>query len=343
MRLFRYNRSQAVLPFTILAVLALLAGCATIPKEILDTEPASLLEISPQVYVRLSGNTLRDLTRGMDEEELGILALAVSQKSDSENSDAVTSGQSGNASLAGMESSMLKGFLAKTGTFGAAIRGIGTSTPAMEAIFIGDFPVLSLRLALAIDGYWQKTGSGGYQSVKYPIFLRPPQPGLIHAATYKTPPDAGLFEIEAYPRRFTGLAKSDIFIAVNTPGTFFAGRLPLEASSIPIGSIIVTGRRIEPVILGARGTQDASTLISALPEPRYLLDVHILMKDESTAKAYKPVVKFLWTAAAGNIFRGVLDLSVAPMILEKDVYVVRGIEADAAALRAMLTAPLLGY
>ena len=344
MRFFRFGRRTILLSLAPLALTAFLAGCATIPKEVLDTDPASLLETAPQVYVRLSGTALRDIARGMDEEELGILALAVSRESGNEKeAPAPSSLQETGAGSTGMKTSMLKGFLAKTGTFGAGIRGIGTSAPAMEAVLIGDFPVISLRLALAVDGYWKKTEAGGFRSVKYPIFLRPPQEGIIHASTESVPPPRSLSPVEAYPRRFSGLSGSDIFISVNTPGAFFAGSLPLEASSIPLGSIIVSGRRIEPDLTVPGGTQGTSVPGTPAPEARYLLDVHILMKDEATAKAYKPVVKFLWTAAAGRIFGGFLDLSAAPLVLENDVYTVRGIEADAAELRAMITAPMLGY
>ncbi len=322
----RYRNARVASPLlpiaaAVMAFFASLSGCSTIPPAVLAREPSSLLEAVPQLYLRFSGVSLRDIARGFDKEELGALAAALGEGG-------------GSAASSTMDTTILEGFLARTQTFGAGMRGIGTSSPAMEAVFIGDFPVMSVRLALAFDGNWVKTDEGGYQSKKYPIFLRTPQPGLIHASSIKAPLLATLPDktgIAAYPPGFAPLATSDIFIAANDPAIFFAGTLPLEATSIPIGSIIIAGRRL----------YDYPSASSPLTEPRYLLDIYIQMKDESTAKAYKPVVRFIWTAAIGKFFGGNLNANASPLTLEKDVYVVRNIETDAAALRTMIRSSLV--
>jgi len=321
-----------------LVPLVLLVGCATIPNEIFETEPASQLEISPQIYVRLSGDALRDMAGNMSEEELARLAEAISPKNGASPLGPDANRGSGK-SAPSMDTSMLESFLAKTRTFGAGIRGIGTASPAMEAVFVGDFPVASIRIALALDGNWQKSSEGGYRSVKYPLFLRPPQPGIIHAASTEVRAGAGLVEIEAYPKRFAELAESDLFVSANSPMAFFSGLFPMEASSIPLSSVIVTGRRMPAGYVPMKTTQGKPSLASA---SRYLLDIRILMKDEATARAYKPVVKFLWTAAASKLFGDTFDPNSPPLVLENDVYVMRGFEVDADGLRTMLTSSLLG-
>lgn len=318
--------------------LVLLAGCATIPNEVFETEPASQLEISPQIYVRLSGDALRDMAATMSDEELTRLAEAISPKNGAGPLGSEANRGSGK-SAPSMDTSMLEGFLAKTRTFGAGIRGIGTASPAMEAVFVGDFPVASIRIALALDGNWQKSPEGGYRSIKYPIFLRPPQPGIIHASSTEVPAGAGLVEIEAYPKRFAELAESDLFVSANSPMAFFSGLLPMEASSIPLSSIIVTGRRMPAGYVPMKTAQGKASLA---PTSQYLLDIRILMKDEATARAYKPVVKFLWSAAASKLFGEAFDPNSPPLILESDVYVMRGFEVDADGLRTMLTSSLLG-
>ncbi|PKL74514.1 MAG: hypothetical protein CVV27_20115 [Candidatus Melainabacteria bacterium HGW-Melainabacteria-1] len=334
---FRYKTAGVAHPLAfivaaVLAILALLSGCSTIPPSVLEREPSSLLEAAPQLYLRFSGTALRDIARGFDKAELGALAAALGEGGGANAVPSTT-----------MDTTILDGFLARTKTFGAGLRGLGTSSPAMEAVFIGDFPVMSVRLALAFDGNWRRTGDGGYQSTKYPLFIREPEPGLIHAASTRAPPSVpgtalpgysqpiDLAGKAAYPASFASLAVSDIFIAANDPSIFFAGSLPLEASSIPIGSIIITGRRL----------YDYPSSSSPLPEPRYLLDILIQMKDEATAKAYKPVVRFIWTAAIGKFFGGNLNANASPLGLEKDVYVVRNIETDAAALRTMIRSSLV--
>lgn len=321
-----------ILPFV------LLIGCATIPNEVFETEPASHLEISPQIYVRLSGDALRDMAANMSDEELARLAEAISPKNGTSTLGQGAKPGSGKSGPS-MDTSMLDGFLAKTRTFGAGIRGIGTASPAMEAVFVGDFPVASIRVALALDGNWQKSPEGGYRSIKYPIFLRPPQPGIIHASSTEVPASAGLAEIEAYPKRFAELAESDLFVSANSPMAFFSGLFPMEASSIPLSSVIVTGRRMPAGYVPMKTAQGKPSLV---PSAHYLLDIRILMKDEATARAYKPVVKFLWAAAASKLFGEAFDPGSPPLVLENDVYAMRGFEVDADGLRTMLTSSLLG-
>ncbi len=52
----------------------LLAGCATIPEQVLGTEPSAYLEKKPQVYLRLSGPALRDVAGSLGQEDLLRLA-----------------------------------------------------------------------------------------------------------------------------------------------------------------------------------------------------------------------------------------------------------------------------
>lgn len=351
---FRYKNAGGMraLIYMTAAALTILASCSTIPPSVLERDPSSLLESAPQLYMRFSGISLRDIARGFDAEELGALAAALGEGGGA-NAAAGPGQPAKSASSTTTDTTILDGFLARTKTFGAGMRGIGTPSPAMEAIFVGDFPVVSVKLALAFDGNWGKTIDGGYKSTKYPLYIRAPQPGLIHASSIQAPAslpidhESGsslttrLADIEAYPASFASLAKSDIFIVANDPSIFFTGSLPLEASSIPIGSIVIAGRRLydyPPSTLPA--SQSVPQASPNLPEPRYLLDIHIQMKDEATAKAYKPVVKFIWTAAIGKFFGGNLNANASPLGLEKDVYVVRNIETDAAALRTMIRSSL---
>ena len=339
---FHHRRQNPIFPLTIALTIALLAGCATIPEEVYKTEPSTHLEVSPQVYVRLSGRALRDITQGIDDGEMNAIAAAIARNGANGIGGAADSRSLGKNSATKVDTSMLENFVYRTRTFGAGIRGIGTAAPTMEAVFIGDFPVISVRLAMAMDSDWRRMDDGGYKSVNNPIYIRPLQPGLLHAATSEIPPYVGYVDIEAYPKSFADLSRSDIFIAANYPSAFFAGALPMEAASIPIGAIVVTGRFSDKTGMAAyQVSQKEPGGAPKGPEPRYILDFHMLMKDEATAKAYKPVVKFLWTAAAGKLFQGNVDLSASPLMLENDSYVVRNIEMDATTLRSVLVTSLL--
>ncbi|MCE1196067.1 hypothetical protein LWX53_06165, partial [bacterium] len=58
--------------------IALLAGCATIPTAVLETEPSAHFDKTPQVYARLSGPALRDIAATMDERDLAAFAALLS-------------------------------------------------------------------------------------------------------------------------------------------------------------------------------------------------------------------------------------------------------------------------
>jgi hypothetical protein len=232
---------------------------------------------------------------------------------------------SGKSSAQAMDGSILKSFLAKTRSFGAGFQGLGTKTAAMEAVFVGDFPVVSVRLDLAFSDEWNRNEDGGYSSTKYPLFMRPPQPGLIHASSLKSNAAGTALPVEAFPQRLASLSSSEIFMSINSPASLLANPVQREALSLPVGAIVIAGRL-------------ADAKVSS-----YLLDVYILMNDETTAKAYKPIVRFLWAAAAGRLFGNALDISSSQLVLEKDIYVARGIEISSSAFRTMLASSLKGF
>jgi hypothetical protein len=308
--------------FVALALAVLLASCATVPKEVLDTEPCVHLETSPQIYLRLSGGALRDITKDLDNADMSALASILAGRRKDGSGTTEQDASPDQSARPGFDSSTIRSFLARTKTFGAGISGIGTKSPSVETVLIGDFPALSMRLALAANREWEKTPDGGYRSTEYPVFIRTPQPGVFHAANSPAAPDTSS-DILPYPAQMASLATSDIFISANAPAAFFAGAIPLEASAIPVNAIVLAGRSADD----GRGD--------------YLLDVHIVMKDETTARAYRPVVRFLWTAVSGRLFGGVLGSGALPLALEGNTYTASDIEADPATLRALLTSPLL--
>ena len=311
----------------------LLAGCATIPEQVLVTEPSAYLEKKPQVYLRLSGPALRDIAGSLGQEDLLTLSEMFSGRSDSKALQAGGDQASDQNPDNSMDTSTLKSFFAKTRTFGAGFGGLGTIRPDMEAVFIGDFQVLSVRLALAVNGEWERKDDGGYGSAKYPLFIRPPEPGVIHVSTSESAAaTAGSLLADVFPRRVAGLSGSEIFLSINSPSSLLANSIQRDAMELPIDAIVITGRQAGLSVQTPRAGQDA----------RYLLDVYILMNDETTARAYKPIVRFLWTTAADRFFGGVPGISSSQLVLEKDIYVARNIEVGASTFKAMLTSSLAG-
>ena len=312
---------------------ALLAGCATIPEQVLETEPSAYLEKKPQVYLRLSGPALRDIAGSLGQEDLLRLAGMFSGRSDSGAPQAGGDRVSGQNRDNGMDTSTLKSFFAKTRTFGAAFEGLGTAKPDMEAVFIGDFQVFSVRFALAVNGEWERKGDGGYGSAKYPLFIRPPEPGVIHVSTSESSAvSSSPHPSDVFPSRVAGLSGSEIFLSINSPSSLLANSIQRDGVGLPIEAIVITGRQ---------AGLSAQPPLSGQDDP-YLLDVLILMNDETSARVYKPIVRFLWTTAADRLFGDVPGISSTQLVLEKDVYAARNIEVGVSTFKAMLTSSLAG-
>lgn len=323
-----------------LALAAFFAGCASIPEEVFKTEPYSYLEASPQIYLRLSGSSLRDISRSMNQEEMNILAASFTGQQGRTDS-ALPHGQNAGANI---DIATLRSFFDKTKTFGAGIQRIGAVNPGVETVFIGDFPIGSVRMALAFDETWHKTEDGGYKSKKYPLYVRPPLPGFIHMAMTPPASSPATVAVEAYPARFAQYAASDIFLSAKNPAYLFSGPLPVETASIPIEAIVLTGRRVyglgvsSPQAPSGAGPGAGGPGAGGLSEMRYLLDVYILMKDEASARAYRPVIRFLWAAIAGRVFKETPSAAASVPTLENDVYTVSGIEAKTEDLKKILLA-----
>lgn len=303
-----------------LVVATVLAGCVTMPDEALFTEPSARFETTPSLYLRFSGGTLRDVAATMDDKEMALLGSALGPETAQAKDRIPGTTASSRGNSAPMDRSLLDAFLDRTWIFGAGLRGLGTVEPEMEAVLIGDFKPLTMKLALAADGNWEKSKDGGYVSTRYPVKLRPLQPGFIHLSSRTGPAGSRLLPVEAYPARFAGLASSDIFISANDPSIFFSGRMPLEASSLPVTAIVLSGQARETLTQG---------------EQRYVLEVRLVMKDESTARAFRPIARFLWSAAAASLFGDAIAPGASPLNLEKDIYVAKDIELGAADLKRM--------
>ena len=109
----------------------------------------------------------------------------------------------------------------------------------------------------------------------------------------------------------------------------------MEASSIPVLAMIATGTQIY--------SNPNNALKSASTDQRYALEFRILMKDEATARVFRPVVRFLWVGAANRLFgEGSNAASFSP-VLEKDEYVIRGIEVTTTELRDLFMRGLSGF
>lgn len=314
-----------------LLALLLATGCATVPKEVYLVEPSSKLEHLPQVYVRASGPTLRNFVASLGEKE--IFALAESLRP----ADAKKASGANDPSPTKADLSSLDDILKRSRTIGAGIRGFGAGNLGMDIVLVGDFLPFSLRLGLAFDGSWRRTEDGGYRSTKYPLFIRPPEPGIVRLSTESVAQPLLTNQAKVFPPAFDSLSNSDFFVSINEPLTVLSLPIPTESTDLPIKALAIAGSYTEAYLLG-KGEKVGETAA-----PNYSVEVRILMKDEASARAYRPIVRFLWAAAADRLFGRGSPASQLNPAQEKDCYVVRGIELDREALERLFEAASLGF
>ncbi len=332
------GRPESLRTILISLLAALLAaGCALIPEEVTRSEPSAYLEYAPQIYARFSGRALRDLTGNLDDQELSALFSKAMPTSTDSQASSQAQGSAGKAAASEptANAAFVREFLSKTTTFGTGIRGLSTQKLMAEAIFLGQFSPISLRIALTMEGNWERLQDGGYKSAQYPLYLRSPQAGWVHLST-ESAPGTRQEAILAYPRPMESIASSDIFISINEPRILFAGTLPLEASAIPLETVLMAGSLVEPNALAIQASAPSSPLQADQLFRNYRVDLYIVVKDEATARAYRPVVRFLWAAAASRLFPGRSDIASLPLSLEGAVYVVRGISLSKSDIQGMI-------
>ena len=75
-------------------------------------------------------------------------------------------------------------------------------------------------------------------------------------------------------------------------------------------------------------------------QSRYRLEFRILMRDEASARLYRPVVRFLWVGAATRLLGEGNPAATLVPVLEGDEYVVRGIELSGRELKDLLLSNL---
>ena len=312
------------IPALLLAMLA--ASCATVPKEVYLIEPASRLEYNPEIYFRSSGPVLMDLVSSLGKKELGRLAGSLGQYMQSQAGEGKDGGE--------INLSSLDDILKRSRTVGAGIRGLGSNSLKMEAVLVGDFIPVSLRIGLAFDGSWAGTDDGGYRSTKYPLFIRPPAPGIVLVSSEAKGPKLPASLSSPYPAAFEGIARSELFISVDGQAALRSFPLPADSPAFPLRAIAVAGTYMEAYLTGKGPTSPLA--------PIYSIEVRILMKDEASARSYRPIVRFLWAAAAARYFGEGSSAGALVPVQEKDCYIVRGIELTSVEFRQLVESALLG-
>ncbi len=296
-------------------MLLLLSACATVPREIFTANPASYFNEKPQAYIQMSRTAMQELILSMDQETLDRLARSVpasQNKSPMEDTGTV-------------DKNMLRSFLSRTSRLGVGIAGYDTANPRIEAILLGDFPVYSVRLAMVTNNEWRKIDNYQYRSTRYPLYIQIVDNGIVRFTTYSNYEKAIPSAPSIIPGRFSESHNADIAFYISEPRAFLSRMIPLEAAALPIDSLLITARKPE-------GSE----------EPFYDLDFSIIMKDEATARAYRPIARFFWLALVDKLLGPDSSAKTSSLNLEKDVYSAKGIRISSDDIRALLLDATMG-
>lgn len=293
----------------------LLSACATVPREIFNANPASYFSEKPQAYVQMSRTAMQELILSVDQETLDKLARSVTA---SRNKDPMKD-------TGTVDKNMLRSFLSRTSRLGVGIAGYDTPNQRIEAILLGDFPIYSVRLAMATNSEWKKADNSQYRSTRYPLYIQVVDNGIVRFTTYSNYKSAMPSAPSIIPERFFESHNADIAFYISEPKAFLSRVIPLEAAALPIDSILITARKPE-----------------GSDELVYDLDFAIIMKDEATARAYRPIARFFWLALVDKLLGPDSTAKTSSLNLEKDVYSAKGIKISSDDIRALLLDAIVG-
>lgn len=293
----------------------LLSACATVPREIFTANPASYFSEKPQAYIQMSRTAMQELILSMDQQTLDKIAYSVPA---SQNKVSMEDTRT-------VDKNMLRSFLSRTAKLGVGITGYDTTHPRIEAILLGDFPVYSVRLAMATNSEWKKADNSQYRSTRYPLYIQVVDNGIVRFTTYSNYKSAMPSAPSIIPMRFSETHNADIAFYISEPKAFLSKMFPLEAAALPIDSILITAKKPE-----------------GFDEPVYDLDFSIIMKDEATARAYRPIARFFWLALVDKLMGPDNSAEISSLNLEKDVYSAKGIRISSDDIRALLLDATIG-
>ena len=312
---------------TILGTLSL-AACTTVPKSVLQLDPASKLEQTPEIYARIDRVALKDIVDGLSDETLSSLANDLGAPSDKKSKKA------GQETLVDRKS--LNDLVNRVSVVGLGLSGTHTESRTAELVLIGNFPAFSVQYTLATKGDWIKT-SEGYKAKDSSLYIRPLEQGVIHAANFprsdsakKGAQSAQVKEVVPSPYKNS---PSDFLVVIKSPDALFNGVGVLDGlDSLPISEIIVQCNKSSFV-----GGQGKSKTGQAFADTNnYTINSYIVMKDAATAKMFRPAVRMLWAFSAPRLLGDGAGSDVA-LTLENDTYRAEGISVSSGTLSSMFS------
>lgn len=303
-----------------------MSSCATVPEGIHYADPAGFMTRDAEIYLRVSGRTSRDLVESLGKERIDRIAYAAMKPAPSIRPEEFHVNQAS-----------LDQFLTRMSAAGVGISYEKGGRPVIEAAILGNYAGSSLPMALAMNGDWEK-GPSGYAHRSGELYMANPQPGILKFGTDRgrtrlpssgEAPEMLPARYAAYGQRPAGAGSAgsaaasastqpDLRVWIGNPGRHLGGAAFGEPLTLPVEGIFISA---------TRQTADS-----------YVADIILQAKDEAQARTFRPVIRFLWAAAADRIF-GSGTSSLYALNQEGDSYRVRNMVVSLPALVQLIPLP----
>ncbi len=266
------------------AALVLAVSCATVPRDVATAGLFNHFERTPQVLVRAKGSFLRDMAASFDDSTITALASIASDRQP--------------VSSQRIDRDRLDKTLARADVAGIGISLENQANPSIEAVFAGNFPGFFTSVSFFFDDNWIRI-PGGYEARSGKLYMRDPSGGTLHFATWAPQTSSTVSASAAAIADRAGMQRSDndLQIYLDAQSALIAQVPLLDGVTLPFDGIML------------RADRDLTSPAHGSPDALYSARFEIQMKDEQTAKTYKPIMRFMWVLLSNKLTEYGLPLS----------------------------------
>ncbi len=269
-------RARLGLLAAVSAALALAVSCASVPREAAIAGLFNHFEKTPQVLIRAKGAFLRDMAASFDDSTITALAsIAADQQP---------------VNIQPIDRDRLDKTLSRADVAGIGISLENKANPAIEAVFAGDFPGFLTSISFFFDDNWNRI-PGGYAARSGKLYMRDPSGGTIHFATWapQTPPTLSASAAAIADRAGMQRGENDLSVYLDAKSALIAQLPLLDGVMLPFDGIML------------RADRDPRSPSRGSPNALYSARFEIQMKDEQSAKTYKPIMRFMWVLLSSKL------------------------------------------
>ncbi|MFZ5860231.1 MAG: hypothetical protein ACOYVH_05800 [Spirochaetota bacterium] len=271
--------------FALAAFSLVFSSCMSVPRDVAVSGLFDHFERTPQVLARAESAFLRDMAASFDDSTIQALISMTSENPDN--------GQKP------INRDRLDKTLARAEAAGIGISWNSKESPSIEAVFAGNFPSLFTSLSFSLDGNWKRI-EGGYASKSGKLYVRDPYAGKLHFTTWAPEQLNNSISAASSIAERSGLlaSASDLAIYLDAKSALVSQLPILDGVTLPFDGILLTAER------------DRTSPKGANPHARYTAIFKIQMKDEQTARTYRPIMRVMWALVSGKLTA--LGIPVSP-------------------------------